>query len=135
MLSFKLISFKRTYLCQKHIIKVYVTFFDNPSLHYFSLRSFLKSWTCFNISCSNSYWYWWEDLPSLRVHWFHHHITEWYISFLPVHSALWVSLWIFSVGEWRRGCWLIIIFNYFKFSICTSRNFIWIFQVYLNLRM
>ena len=23
----------------------------------FSLKSFLRSWTCFNISCSNSYWY------------------------------------------------------------------------------
>ena len=25
--------------------------------HPFSLRSFLRLWTCFNISCSNSYWY------------------------------------------------------------------------------
>ena len=104
MLSFKLISFKRTYLCQKHIIKVYVTFFDNPSLYYFSLRSFLKSWTCFNISCSNSYWYWWEDLPSLWAHWFHPHITEWCISSPLDHSWVWVSWWIFDVGGWRRGC-------------------------------
>ena len=29
----------------------------SPSHYRFSLRSFLRSWSCFNISCSNSYWY------------------------------------------------------------------------------
>ena len=29
---------------------------DSLWVHPFSLSSFLRSWTCFNISCSNSYW-------------------------------------------------------------------------------
>ena len=32
------------------------------SHHRFSLRSFLRSWTCLNISCSNLYWYSMENI-------------------------------------------------------------------------
>ena len=54
---------------------------------------------------------WQEDLSFLRVRWSHLHIPEWFFSFLPVHSVVWVSWWIFDIGEWRSVCsWL---FNYF----------------------
>ena len=36
--------------------EVWETSGDSFYHHPFSLRSFLRSWTCFNISCSNSYW-------------------------------------------------------------------------------
>ena len=37
--------------------KVWKTFGVFLSHQPFSFSSFLRSWTCFNISCSNSYWY------------------------------------------------------------------------------
>ena len=53
----------------------------------------------------------WVDLPSLLVHWFLLHIPEWCISSPLDHIGVWGSLWIFGVGEWRRGCtW---VFDYF----------------------
>ena len=45
----------------------------------------------------------WVDLPSLHVRWSHPHIPEWCISYPLDHSWVSGSLWIFGVGEWRRG--------------------------------
>ena len=84
--------------------KVWETFGESLSRQSFSLRSFLRLWTCFNIPCSNSNWY------SVGRHSFSpcplipSNIPKWYISFPLDHSEVWVSWWIFEVVEWRRGC-------------------------------
>ena len=62
----------------------------------------------------------WEDIPSLHVRWSLLNIPKWYISFPLDHSGVWVSWWIFDVGEWRRGCSRLFIhhkspiFSFFK---------------------
>ena len=73
----------------------------------------------------------WVDLPSLRVHWFLLHIPEWCISSPLDHIGVWGSLWIFGVGEWRRGCtWL---FDYFytiqKISHSPRFSYLFLFQI------
>ena len=73
----------------------------------------------------------WVDLHSLLVHWFLLHIPEWCISSPLDHIGVWGSLWIFGVGEWRRGCtWL---FDYFytiqKISHSPRFSYLFLFQI------